>query len=101
MTSILTCVGVSFLMKQTDYIDLLLDAVALVFIVEIAEVLYVQVLRPEVRAQTENLEPMHVPMYGIDYLNRRPAIVDVIQLTAIVIITLCWMTYFYRGTLDP
>lgn len=101
MTTILTCVGVSFLMKQTDYIDLLLDAVALVFIVEIAEVLYVQVLRPEVRAQTENLEPMHVPMYGIDWLNRRPAIVDIIHLVVIVFITLCWMAYYYYNVLDP
>merc|ERR1719161_2016963 len=52
-------------MKQTDYIDLLLDALALIFIVEVAEVLYVQVLRPEVRAQTENLEPMHFQCMGL------------------------------------
>eukprot|EP00746_Dinoflagellata_sp_MGD_P124159 gnl/MRDRNA2_/MRDRNA2_58742_c0_seq1.p1 gnl/MRDRNA2_/MRDRNA2_58742_c0~~gnl/MRDRNA2_/MRDRNA2_58742_c0_seq1.p1 ORF type:complete len:624 (-),score=131.74 gnl/MRDRNA2_/MRDRNA2_58742_c0_seq1:29-1900(-) len=101
ITVILTGVGVSFLMKQTDYIDLLLDALALIFIVEVAEVLYSQVLRPEVRAQTENLEPMHVPMYGIDYLNRRPSLVDIIQLCTIVFVTLCWMTYYYGSTLDP
>lgn len=101
MSATLTCVGVSFLMKQTDYIDLLLDALALIFIVEVAEVLYVQVLRPEVRAQTENLEPMHVPMYGIDWLNRRPSIVDIIQLSAIVFITICWMTHYYYSILDP
>jgi len=101
MTVVLTCVGVSFLMKQTDYIDLLLDALALIFIVEVAEVLYSQVLRPEVRAQTENLEPMHVPMYGIDYLNRRPSLVDIIQLVTIVAVTLAWMSYYYSYTLDP
>jgi len=88
-------------MKQTDYIDLLLDALALIFIVEVAEILYAQVLRPEVRSQTESLEPMQVPMYGIDYLNKRPALVDVIQLTAIVLVTLCWMTYYYWNTLIP
>lgn len=101
LTSILTCVGVSFLMKQADYIALLLDALALVFIVEVSGVLYAQVLRPEVRKQTENLEPMHVPMYGIDWLNRRPAIVDVIHLVAIIFVTICWMTYYYYSTLDP
>jgi len=101
MSCVLTVVGVSFLMKQTDYIDLLLDAVALIFIVEIAEVLYAQVLRPEVQEQTMNLKPMHVPMYGIDWLNRRPAIVDVIHLAAIIIVTLCWMYYYYNNILDP
>jgi len=101
MTCTLTCVGVSFLMKQTDYIALLLDALALIFIVEVAEVLYSQVLRPEIRAQTENIEPMYVPMFGIDYLNRRPALVDVIHLAAIILVTICWMTFYYQTTLTP
>jgi len=101
LTCILTCVGVSFLMKQTDYIALLLDALALIFVVEVAEVLYAQVLRPEIRSQTESIEPMYVPMYGIDWLNRRPSIVDVIHLVAIVTITVCWMSYYYYGTLTP
>merc|ERR1719428_1710283 len=101
MTCTLTCVGVSFLMKQTDYIALLLDALALIFIVEVAEVLYSQVLLPEIRAQTENIEPMYVPMFGIDYLNRRPALVDVIHLAAIILVTICWMTFYYQTTLAP
>merc|ERR1719388_117175 len=84
LTMVLLVVGVSFLLKATDYIGLLMDAVALVFIVEIAMILYGQVLRSEIRDQTESLDPMIVPMYGIDYLNRRPAIVDIIQLVSIL-----------------
>merc|ERR1719421_1967591 len=84
MSFILLFVGISFLMKQLDYIDLLLNGVALIFIVEIAEVLYAQVLREEVRDQTEDTPPMKAAMYGIDYLNRRPALVDMISLAVIL-----------------
>jgi hypothetical protein len=84
MSAVLTFVGISFLLKQVDYIDLLLDGVALIFIVEIAEVLYGQVLREEIRDQCEDIFPMKAQMYGIDYLNRRPALVDMISLAVIL-----------------
>jgi hypothetical protein len=85
MTAVLSWVGATFLLKQTDYIDLLLDGVALIFIVEIASVLYEQVLRDEVRDQTEDIYPMKVIMYGIEWLNRRPALVDIICLFSLII----------------
>merc|ERR1719375_1744747 len=86
LTAILAYVGVCFLAKQADYIDLLLDGVALIFIVEVATILYTQVLRPDVRDQTESLDPMHVNKFGLDWLNRRPAIEDIIWLFVIVAI---------------
>merc|ERR1719182_1248051 len=91
LTMVLALTGVSFLLKSTDYVGLLMDAVALVFIIEIANILYGQVLRPEIRDQCESLDAMEVPMYGIKWLNERQAIVDVIQLIAIVIVTVAIM----------
>jgi hypothetical protein len=102
---ILTCtllvVGVSFLLKQTSYIGLLMDAVALVFIVEIANILYTQVLRADVREQCEGLEPMTVPMYGIDELNKRPALVDLICLGTIMLATIAVMWVWNTSAVEP
>merc|ERR1719316_1707931 len=74
LVAVLTYVGVNFLMKQTGYIDLLMDAVTLVFIVEIANIIYTQALRPKIREQCENLQPMTVAKIGLfgslDFLNR-------------------------------
>merc|ERR1719335_1986359 len=98
LASVLTITGVSFLLKATDYIGLLMDAVALVFIVEIANILYNQVLRPEIREQCESLDEMTVPMYGIKWLNERQPIVDMIQLIAIVIFTVIVMHIYNTGT---
>lgn len=87
-TLVLAYVGVVFLLRQIDYIDLLLDGVALLYIVEIAGVLYSQILREEVRDQTEDIKPMRVEMYGLDYLNRRPALVDILTLCFILGLTI-------------
>merc|ERR1719161_848693 len=80
MTLLLSFVGVSLLSKQTEYIPLLMDGVGLLFIVQIANMLYVFVLRPDIREQAEAIEPMYVPMFGIDCINRRPALVDALWL---------------------
>jgi hypothetical protein len=101
LTCVLTLVGVSFLLKQTGYIGLLMDAVALVFIVEIANLLYTQVLRPEIREQCEGLDPMTVPMFGIDWLNRRPALVDLLCLVAIMLATITVMYFWNDGAVEP
>lgn len=101
LTVVLLVVGVSFLLKQTGYIGLLMDAVALVFIVEIANILYTQVLRADVRDQCEGLEPMTVPMYGIDDLNKRPALVDFICLVCIAIATIVVMWQWNESAVEP
>merc|ERR1719265_1590163 len=98
MTAVLTYVGGVFLMKQTDYIDLLLDGVALIFIVEIASVLYEQTLRDDVRAQTEDIYPIKVEMYGIEWLNRQPGLVDIVSIMSLV--ALCYgIIYLHRSTI--
>jgi len=86
LTLVLGFVGVSFLSKQTEYVKLLLDGVALIFIMEIATILYQQVLRDDIRDQTESLTAMRVRMFGWEWLNRRPAVADIVWLTVMVIL---------------
>jgi len=93
ITTVLMIVGVSYLIKCNDYADIIMNGVALLFIAEISSVLYNQVLREEIRDQTEDIKPMKVPMYGIDWLNRQPALVDVISvavLTGVVCYIMMW-----------
>merc|ERR1719335_399659 len=101
LASVLTITGVSFLLKATDYIGLLMDAVALVFIVEIANILYNQVLRPEIREQTEGLSAMTVPMFGIDALNKRPALVDLICLICVILATIAVLDNWNKTAVYP
>lgn len=101
MTAILTYVGGTFLMKQTDYIDLLLDGVALIFIVQIANILYEQVLRDEVRDQTEDIYPMKVKMYGVEWLNRRPALVDIICVFTLIALCYVILLEHRKNIVDP
>jgi len=101
MTAILTFVGLSFLSKQTDYADLLMDGIALLFILEIAEILYAQVLRADVRDQTESLQAMKVRMYGWDWLNRRPAHQDALWLLVILVVTVAVMHTLHTQVVVP
>lgn len=86
VTSVLLIVGVSYLIKTNDYADLIMNGVALLFIAEISSVLYSQVLREEIKDQTEDIKPIRVPMYGIDFLNRQPALVDIISVTVLALV---------------
>jgi len=101
LTMVLLYIGVSFLLKATDYIGLLMDAVALVFVVEIANILYNQVLRAEIREQAEGLTPMTVKMYGIDSLNRRPALVDLICLICVILATIAVLYNWTVTAVEP
>jgi len=101
MATVLTFVGIVFLLKQVDYIDLLLDGVALIFIVEIAEMLYAQVLREEIRDQTQDIFPMKAQMYGVDYLNRRPALVDMISMLVIFTLVYFIMDWHQKSIVHP
>merc|ERR1719331_3008164 len=89
VTTVLMFVGVSYLIKTNDYADLIMNGVALLFIAEISSILYSQVLREEIKDQTEDIKPIRVPMYGIDFLNRQPALVDIIS-----VIVLGCIVYF-------
>merc|ERR1719146_186859 len=80
LTSFLCIVGMSYIIKTHSYPDLLMNGVALAFVAEIASVLYSQVLREEIRDQTEDIKAIKVPMFGIYKLNKYPALVDILLL---------------------
>jgi len=101
MLLVLTWVGMSLLLKSTSYMSLVMDAVGLVFILEIAGLLYTQILRPQIREQTESLKPMVVTPAGSDWLNRRPALLDLLWLTLVFVIVFVLMYSHYTGTVDP
>jgi len=101
MTGILLFVGVSYLLKQTSYIDLIMDAVALGFIIEISRILYAHVLHQGVREQCEALDPMTVPMFGNEWLNQRPTLVNFIEVFAVAAVVAFIMYTWYSGTVEP
>jgi hypothetical protein len=87
ITCVLMIVGVSYLIKTNGYADLIMNGVSLAFIAEVSSVLYSEVLREEVKDQTEDIKPLKVEMYGIDYLNRRPALIDMLCVVIIMFAT--------------
>jgi hypothetical protein len=101
LSTVILYVGTTYLLKQTEYVDLLLNGVALIFIVEIANVLYGQVLREEIRDQCEDIFPMKAAMYGVDYLNRRPALVDIISVVILLIIVYYVMDCHHNSVVIP
>jgi hypothetical protein len=62
MAGLLTWVGTVFLLQDTDYVNLLLNGVGLVFVIEVANCLYGQLLDVELREQCENTDPFSVTM---------------------------------------
>jgi len=86
ITGALTVVGVSYIVKTNGYTDLLMNGVTLVFVATIASSLYNQVLREEIRDQCEDIKAIKVEMYGWEWLNRRPALLD---MACVLFIALC------------
>lgn len=102
MAMLLTLAGIGFcmLLKCTSYMDLIMDAVSLVFILDIATILYAQTLRPQIRDQTESLKPMILRL-SPTWLNKRPAVKDMLWLTGVFIIVVIVISYHYTTTIDP
>merc|ERR1719316_542640 len=101
LTLILAVVGVAYLIKTNDYADLIMNGVALVFIAEISSVLYSQVLREEIKDQTEDIKPIRVPMYGIDFLNRQPALIDILCVVILGILVYFIMRWQMNSVVVP
>jgi len=62
LAATLTWVGTVFLLQDTDYVNLLLNGVGLVFVIEVANCLYGQLLDMENRELCENTDPFSVAM---------------------------------------
>lgn len=101
MVLMLTWVGCSLLLKSPSYMNILMDAVSLVFILEIANMLYVQILRPPVRQQVQNISPMSVRLVGLDVFTRRPQLMDLMWLILVFVLVAVIMYHHYTKTINP
>lgn len=84
LTSALLIVGMSYISKTNSYPDLLMNGVALAFVAEISGVMYSQILREEIRDQTEDIKAIKVPMFGIHAINKFPALLDIVLLGCLI-----------------
>lgn len=101
MLCILLYVGMSFLGRQTDYIGLLLDGVALIFIIEVQEILYERALRGDVKNKWEDSDAMSINLVGIRYFNRRPDLMDVLWLVAVIVASFVFMVWYTSTIVTP
>jgi hypothetical protein len=86
MLWILAVVGNSLLLKQTSYMGLVMDAVSLVFVIEIASILYTQGIRPKAQSEiADYIDPMPVHVLGPKFLTEDASLQDVIWLVVAAI----------------
>jgi len=70
----LAIVGVVFLMKQTQFMPLLIDGIAMLFVMEIPKQLYKQLLRESIRSEVKAVKPMVFDAIGPKFITTRPGI---------------------------
>jgi hypothetical protein len=99
--SVLLFVGLSFLGRNTDYIGLLLDGVALVWIVEIAEILYSKVIRVEARNTWMAQKPLIIRPFRTMKLSMHPALTDWIWLIVSVVGTVTYIWWYSTVVVEP
>lgn len=98
MLCILLYVGLSFLGRQTDYIGLLLDGVALLFIIEVQEIVYEKVIRADVRQGWEEGDPVTFQRMG---LNIKPDRTDMIWFLIVVLASVVFIRYYTTSVVSP
>jgi hypothetical protein len=101
ITIALVVVGTSYILRTNVYTDLLMNGVTLFFVAEIASVLYNQVLREEIRDQCEDIKPIKVEMYGWEWLNRQPALLDMISVCFLFLVVYVIMLWQMESTVLP
>jgi len=92
MLFMLVWVGLLFLLKDTDYINLLLNSLGLIVIVEIIQQMYVYLISPELREEVEGMEPMEVPAAGPTKLNSTPALRDLVVIVLFILTVITIMS---------
>jgi hypothetical protein len=101
ITTALMLVGMSYIIRTNGYVDLLMNGVTLLFVADVSNILYTQVLREEIRDQTEDIKAMKVPMYGIEWLNRRPALLDIVCQCCLIALVYGLMTWNLNNVTLP
>lgn len=100
---LLLWVGTVFLIQDTDYLNLLLNGVALVFVIEIANCLYGQLISEELREKFEETEPFSVSMASTWkwVWFRNPAMRDFFRLALILAVLFTGMYMHYVHIAKP
>eukprot|EP00446_Apocalathium_sp_SHHI-4_P085156 CAMPEP_0177478264 /NCGR_PEP_ID=MMETSP0369-20130122/24591_1 /TAXON_ID=447022 ORGANISM="Scrippsiella hangoei-like, Strain SHHI-4" /NCGR_SAMPLE_ID=MMETSP0369 /ASSEMBLY_ACC=CAM_ASM_000364 /LENGTH=413 /DNA_ID=CAMNT_0018953677 /DNA_START=146 /DNA_END=1387 /DNA_ORIENTATION=+ len=101
MLFILTWVGLMFLLKDTDYINLLLNAMGLIVVVELTEEVYAYLLSPELQEEVEDIGSLSVPFRGHSFLRDRPALKDLIVLALFIAVTIAVMVVNHNLIVNP
>jgi len=97
----LMVIGVSYIVKTNEYSSLLMNGVTLAFVAELSSLLYALILREQIRDQCEDIKPMKVKMPGIDWLNHRPALLDMISVVILMIIVYAVMEWQLANVVLP
>lgn len=101
MFFVLLVVGVIFLLRETDYLNLILNGLGLLFIVVLPTDLYHQLLNPYLRAKVENVQPVEVRMPGIKFMNTNPALKDIVWLCVMALVLALSMYTYTAFILQP
>eukprot|EP00932_Pfiesteria_piscicida_P001660 SRR837773.11610.p2 GENE.SRR837773.11610~~SRR837773.11610.p2 ORF type:complete len:448 (-),score=128.00 SRR837773.11610:55-1209(-) len=100
MLFVLTWVGLMFLLKDTDYIDLLLNALGLIVVVELTENVYTYLLSPELREEVEEIGELPVPSTG-GYFEKHPAARDMVVFAVFICATIIVMVANHAAIVEP
>lgn len=101
MLGVLTMVGLSFLLKETSYIDLLLNGLGLIFVVQISNLCYDQLLDASMREKCESVLPMKIPFWGAQCLKRDPALRDLVWIMVIFVFLVGIVEFNYYDEVAP
>jgi hypothetical protein len=94
-------VGLTFLGTQTDYIGLLMDGIALLFIIEVEEIVYARVLRQESKSDWEARDPIDLPRMGPGFLARRPDVIDLVWLLIVISLAISFQVTYNYVVVNP
>lgn len=103
MLFVLSIVGVNLLLLSPEYMSLLFDAISLVFILDLATLIAMFVLRQDIREQSADVEPMEVPMYGPLWLTRRQSLTQILWFAftiGVAIAIMYWWMVYNEGPLE-
>eukprot|EP00747_Dinoflagellata_sp_TGD_P092184 gnl/TRDRNA2_/TRDRNA2_165316_c0_seq1.p1 gnl/TRDRNA2_/TRDRNA2_165316_c0~~gnl/TRDRNA2_/TRDRNA2_165316_c0_seq1.p1 ORF type:complete len:553 (+),score=124.16 gnl/TRDRNA2_/TRDRNA2_165316_c0_seq1:223-1659(+) len=102
MLFVLSIVGTSLLLKQTSYMGLVMDAVSLVFVLEIACILYTQGIRPKAQEEiAEHVDPMEVKLIGPEFLKKDASLQDILWMVLTCVLVLVVMYEYQTMTVIP
>eukprot|EP00747_Dinoflagellata_sp_TGD_P063194 gnl/TRDRNA2_/TRDRNA2_153343_c0_seq4.p1 gnl/TRDRNA2_/TRDRNA2_153343_c0~~gnl/TRDRNA2_/TRDRNA2_153343_c0_seq4.p1 ORF type:complete len:669 (-),score=111.14 gnl/TRDRNA2_/TRDRNA2_153343_c0_seq4:126-2021(-) len=101
MVLVLAIVGTTLLLRSTSYMDIILDGVALVFVLDIASILYSQAVRPKAQEEISvHIDPMEVRLLAPEFLRRSAGCQDILWLLVVaVIVTIVMWSHFHNVVL--